>query len=330
VRVCVFCGSSAGRSERYAAAARSLGRLLAERGIGLVYGGASVGTMGALADATLAAGGEVIGVIPQQLVDWEIAHTGVTDLQVVADMHERKARMADSADGFVALPGGAGTLEEFFEVWTWAQLGLHDKPLGLLDVDGFYRPLLAFIDRMVGEEFLRPDYRDMLVVADDPAVLLDHFVAYRPPDRKWRDGPATVESAAAPPAPVDALAWVHVRDRRMLAVRAKGKDRFYLPGGKREPGESDADALTREVREELGVELKHATLRLSTVVVDTAHGYDDDRQVRMACYTAEHIGTPAASGEIAELAWLSSHDGVRCAPAARRVLEELHDRNVVS
>jgi len=197
VRICVFCGSSTGRSERYISAARSLGRLLAERDIGLVYGGASVGTMGALADAVLEAGGEVIGVIPEQLVDRELAHPGVSDLRVVADMHERKARMAGSADGFIALPGGAGTLEELFEVWTWAQLGLHAKPLGLLDVGGYYRPLLAFIDHMVAEEFLRDAYRDMLIVASDPAELLDHFGAYRPPRSKWPDVPESVDSAAA-------------------------------------------------------------------------------------------------------------------------------------
>jgi hypothetical protein len=331
VRLCVFCGSSVGRSERYLAAARALGGLLAERGIGLVYGGASVGTMGALADAALAAGGEVIGVIPQQLVDREIAHPGLTELHVVVDMHERKAQMAGRADGFVALPGGAGTLEEFFEIWTWGQLGLHDKPLGLLDIDGYYQPLMAFVDRMVREEFLRAGYRDMIVVADDPEALLDRFVDYRPPDSKWRGVPATLDQATVvPPAPVDAIAWVHVRDRRLLVVRAKGKDRFYLPGGKRESGESDAAALSREVREELGVDLRHETLRLSTVIVDTAHGYADGRQVRMACYTAEHVGTPAANGEIAELAWLSHRDGGRCAPAARRVLDELHERDLVS
>ncbi|HSK98342.1 MAG TPA: TIGR00730 family Rossman fold protein [Euzebyales bacterium] len=196
-RICVFCGSSPGRTERYVSAARALGRMLAERDIGLVYGGASVGTMGALADATLDAGGEVIGVIPRQLVDRELAHRGVSDLRVVADMHERKAQMAGSADGFIALPGGAGTLEAFFEVWTWAQLGLHAKPLGLLDIDGYYQPLLTFIDRMVSEEFLRGAYRDMIIVASDPAELLDHFAAYRPPHGKWPDVPATVDPAAA-------------------------------------------------------------------------------------------------------------------------------------
>jgi hypothetical protein len=150
--------------------------------------------MGALADAALAAGGEVVGVIPEQLVDREIAHRGLSQLHVVTDMHERKALMADVADGFVALPGGAGTLEEFFEVWTWAQLGLHTKPMGLLDVDGYYQPLLRFINHMVTEEFLDAAYSDMLVVASDPVVILDRFAQYRPPRSKWRDVSATVDS----------------------------------------------------------------------------------------------------------------------------------------
>jgi uncharacterized protein (TIGR00730 family) len=196
VRICVFCGSSPGRSQQYVASARAFGRALAGRGVGVVYGGASVGAMGALADAALAAGGEVVGVIPEQLVDREIAHRGLSQLHVVTDMHERKALMADVADGFVALPGGAGTLEEFFEVWTWAQLGLHTKPLGLLDVDGYYQPLLRFINHMVTEEFLDAAHSDMLVVASDPVVILDRFARYRPPHSKWRDVPATVDSGA--------------------------------------------------------------------------------------------------------------------------------------
>jgi hypothetical protein len=170
-----------------------VGEQLARRGVGLVYGGAQVGTMGVLANAALDAGGEVIGVIPSQLVEREIAHPGLSDLYVVSGMHERKARMADLADAFVALPGGAGTLEEFFEVWTWGQLGLHDKPLGLLDVDGFFQPLLACIDRMVDEEFLPGAYRDMLVVGSDIGEVVDRFVAYRPPGSKW--------AATAPPRP---------------------------------------------------------------------------------------------------------------------------------
>ncbi|SFQ19411.1 hypothetical protein SAMN05421810_105123 [Amycolatopsis arida] len=174
-RICVFCGSADGRGTGYVEAAAALGGLLAKRGIGLVYGGASVGTMSVVADAALAAGGEVYGVIPRQLVEWEVAHHGLTELRVVADMHERKATMAALSDAFLALPGGAGTLEELFEVWTWATLGLHRKPIGLVDVDGYYRGLVAFVDHMVTEGFLRPENRDLIAVDPDPAVLLDKF-----------------------------------------------------------------------------------------------------------------------------------------------------------
>src|SRR5262245_13303074 len=145
-RLCVFCGSSSGRDPAYRAAAVELGALLAERRIGLVYGGAASGLMGAVAEATRAAGGEVIGVIPRALVEWAVAHTGLSDLRIVSTMHERKALMAELSDGFIALPGGIGTLEEMFEVWTWAQLGSHSKPCALLNVGGFYDRLLAFLD----------------------------------------------------------------------------------------------------------------------------------------------------------------------------------------
>jgi hypothetical protein len=186
-RVCVFCGSSPGRRGVYAEAARRLGRTLAGRGIGLVYGGASVGLMGAVADAVLDAGGaEVIGVIPEALVRKEVVHSGLPDLRVVGSMHERKALMAELSDGFVALPGGIGTLEELFEVWTWAQLGVHPKPCGLLDVAGFYAPLGAFMDQVVREGFLRPEHRDLLLIDTEPAPLLDRMAAYRPPPlRAW-------------------------------------------------------------------------------------------------------------------------------------------------
>ena len=185
MRICVFCGSSPGRGDTYRKAATELGQLLAKRGIGLVYGGASVGTMGVVADAALEAGGEVVGVIPQHLVDREVAHPGLSELHVVGDMHARKAMMADFADAFVALPGGAGTLEELFEVWTWAQLGLHDKPLGLLDVAGFYGPLATMLDHMVEEGFLQTTYRDMVAREEDAALLLDRLADYRPPQHKW-------------------------------------------------------------------------------------------------------------------------------------------------
>jgi uncharacterized protein (TIGR00730 family) len=170
--VCVFCGSSSGVAAAYVDAARAFAREAVRCGVRLVYGGASVGLMGALADATLEAGGEIIGVIPRALVDREIAHSGLTELRVVETMHERKATMAALADAFVALPGGLGTLEELFEIWTWGMLGLHDKPYGILDVGGYYAPLILFLDHACHEGFIRPAQRAMLTVRDSPVELL--------------------------------------------------------------------------------------------------------------------------------------------------------------
>jgi len=173
LRLCVFCGSATGARPGYLDAARRLGRSLGERGIGLVYGGASVGLMGALADAALEAGAEVDGVIPRTLVEREIAHRGLTRLHVVEGMHARKARMTELADAFAALPGGLGTLEELFEVWTWAQLGVHRKPLALLDVEGYYAPLVAFLDHAAAEGFVRAGQRSWLVAAREPHELVE-------------------------------------------------------------------------------------------------------------------------------------------------------------
>ncbi len=185
-RVCVFSGSSLGRISEYQNVAVQLGTLLAKRNLGLVYGGAAVGLMGAVADATIAAGGSVIGVIPQALVDHEVAHTGLTDLRVVGSMHERKALMAELSDAFIALPGGIGTLDEIFEVWTWTQLGTHAKPCAVLNVQGFYDRLLGFLNYVVDEAFLKTVHRGMLLSSSDPAALLDLLAAYQvPAETKW-------------------------------------------------------------------------------------------------------------------------------------------------
>ncbi len=184
--VCVYCGSSPGRRPEYGEAARRLGAELAARGLGLVYGGSSVGLMKVVADAVLARGGRVTGVIPEALVRKEIAHRGLTELHVTASMHERKTRMAELSDAFVALPGGIGTLEELFEAWTWGQLGLHRKPCGLLNVAGYWDRLTAFLDHSAAEGFMKDASRAMLVVSDDPAGLLDRFEGWRPPAvEKW-------------------------------------------------------------------------------------------------------------------------------------------------
>jgi uncharacterized protein (TIGR00730 family) len=180
-RICVFCGSSPGARPEYVQAACHLGETLAQRGLTLVYGGAKVGTMGHLAHATLAAGGKVIGVIPRALVEMEVAYVDLPDLRVVDSMHARKATMADLADGFIALPGGLGTIEEFFEVLTWGQLGLHHKPCGLLNVCGYYDRLIAFLDHTVEQQFVQAAIRRTMLVADSAEALLDAFVSYSPP-----------------------------------------------------------------------------------------------------------------------------------------------------
>jgi uncharacterized protein (TIGR00730 family) len=186
--VCVFCGSNAGADPAYVDNARAVGSGLARRGIRVVYGGGRVGMMGAVADAARAEGGEVIGILPRQLFEREIGHTGIDDLRVVGSMHERKALMVELADAFIALPGGIGTLEEFFEVYTWAQLGIHAKPLGLLDVAGYYQPLATMLDHAVAQRFLREETRAMLAIAGDLDSLLAAFDGWRPSAlHKWID-----------------------------------------------------------------------------------------------------------------------------------------------
>lgn len=186
--LCVFCGSAPGRRPVYVEAAAKLGREMARRKIQLVYGGGKVGMMGAVADAVLQAGGEVVGVIPGALVERELAHHGVTDLIIVESMHQRKATMAERSDGFLALPGGYGTLEELFEVITWVQLGFHAKPCGLLNVDGFFDPLLQMLDRTVEEEFLSAMNRQQLLTSTDEQEILDRLAAAHPvPRRQWID-----------------------------------------------------------------------------------------------------------------------------------------------
>jgi uncharacterized protein (TIGR00730 family) len=190
--VAVYCGSSSGANPLYAEQAQALGATLAAQGLTLVYGGGRVGLMGTIADAVLAAGGQVIGVIPDFLHAKELAHTGCTELHIVKSMHERKLLMAERAEGFVAMPGGYGTLEELFEVLTWGQLGLHRKPVGLLNVAGYYDHLLRALDRMRDDQLLRPENRAQLLQADNPAELLTQLAGYQPPVlEKWLTPPTT-------------------------------------------------------------------------------------------------------------------------------------------
>ncbi len=201
-RVLVFCGSSPGRLPEYASVATELGGLLASRGLEVVYGGASVGLMGAVADGALAAGGGVIGVIPNRLVQAEIAHAGLTELHTVGTMHERKALMAELSDAVIALPGGTGTLDELFELFTWSQLGLHRKPLGLLDVAGYWQPLLAFLEHAVNERFLRAEHLATLLVDGDAEALLDRLERHEPRAHdKWLDRDQAVPNTRSPASP---------------------------------------------------------------------------------------------------------------------------------
>lgn len=179
-RYCVYCGSSPGHSSAYLDAADSLGKSLAENSLDLVYGGASIGLMGEVADSALKHGASAYGVMPKSLADKEIAHEGLTELHITSSMHDRKELMADLADGFIALPGGLGTLEELFEIWTWAQLGFHNKPVAVLNVDGFYDPLIQFLAGTVAAGFVRPAHHDLLIVESEPQLLIDRMIAYVP------------------------------------------------------------------------------------------------------------------------------------------------------
>ena len=186
MRICVFCGSSTGNNQLFASAAQETGEILARRGIPLVYGGGRVGLMGVLAEATLNAGGTVIGVIPRSLLEREIQHTGLSELHVVSTMHERKTKMAELSDGFIALPGGAGTLEEIFEQWTWAQLGIHHKPCGFLNANGYFDPLRQMISRMAEQGFLRQEHASMLLFGTRAGAIIDAFHDYLPPAAKYQ------------------------------------------------------------------------------------------------------------------------------------------------
>lgn len=188
-RICVFCGSSPGNNSKYAKSARNLGKTLTEYGISLVYGGSNIGLMGEIANAMIGKNGNVIGVIPQVLVDKEVAFTHLQDLRIVNSMHERKAMMAELADGFISMPGGFGTLEETIEMLTWTQLGIHEKPLGLLNIEGYFDRLCDFIDHMVAEGFLAQGFRDMVLIDNHPDGLLDQLIKFKPPqiDKWWEE-----------------------------------------------------------------------------------------------------------------------------------------------
>ena len=295
MRICVFCGSRAGHNTLYTDAAREMGRTVAARQMDLVYGGGRVGLMGVIADAVLGAGGAVIGVMPQSLVDREIQHTGLTELHVVSTMHERKTRMAELADGFVALPGGAGTLEEIFEQWTWAQLGIHGKPCGFLNTHGYFDPLRDMVARMEGEGFLRPEHATMLAFESDPGAIIDAFQVYCAPVSKW-SSPPTIRIVAA---------LIQDKANRVLLVRKKGTRAFMQPGGKLLASESALDSLDREVREELGCAVRPGSqLFLGTFTAEAAN--ERGCIVEAELYRVELLGSVNAGAEIEKAIWIDA------------------------
>jgi uncharacterized protein (TIGR00730 family) len=301
MRICVFCGSSAGNNRVYADAARETGTTLARMGIGLVYGGGGVGLMGVLADAALNAGGRVIGVIPRSLLEREIQHAGLSELLVVSTMHERKTKMAELADGFIALPGGAGTLEEIFEQWTWAQLGIHHKPCGFLNTNGYFDPLRKMIDQMASEGFLRPEHASMLVFHTELAAIVDAFSDYLPPVAKYQVSTKGNKPARQCIRIVAAL--VQDEAGHVLLVRKKGTLAFMQPGGKPHDSESHLDALERELREELSCSIQPGSPAfLGTFTAPAAN--ETGCLVEAALYRVKLVGTISAALEIEEIVWL--------------------------
>jgi uncharacterized protein (TIGR00730 family) len=316
MRVCVFCGSSCGNNDVYANAARAMGETLGCSGIDLVYGGGRVGLMGVLADAALNAGGAVIGVMPQRLVERDIQHTSLTELHTVATMHERKTKMADLADGFIALPGGAGTFEEIFEQWTWAQLGIHRKPCGFLNANGYFDPLRVMIDHMTGEGFLRWEHASMLVFDTDPAAIIAAFRDYSAPSAaKWQL--STVQNEGMTVIRIVA-ALVQDDARRVLLVRKKGTRAFMQPGGKLRESESHLAALERELSEELSCSIRPGSPAfLGTFTAPAAN--ESGRLVEAALYRVELMGPINAAAEIEEVVWLdaSQPHQIELAPLTR-------------
>jgi uncharacterized protein (TIGR00730 family) len=256
-RVCVYAGSNAGADPAYAQAARTLGRRLAQRGLGLVYGGAGIGLMGEVADAVLAAGGEAIGVLPQALERRELAHRGLTELRLVDSMHERKLQMSELAGAFVALPGGLGTIEELAEALTWTQLGIHRKPVGLLDVRGYWDELGRQLDHAVRERFMPIANRRLVLRDASVDGLLDRLEAWRPAaGEKWLEPGPRALLEIGPRGPLVGASAVVVRDGRVLLGPrrgAHGAASWAFPGGKPDPGEAPHDAAVRELEEETGL-----------------------------------------------------------------------------
>ncbi|PIE07978.1 MAG: TIGR00730 family Rossman fold protein [Rhodobacterales bacterium] len=300
--VCVFCGSASGHDPVFLHAARKAGEALSKQSLKLVYGGGKVGLMGAVADAALSRGGEVVGVMPRHLVEREISHNGLTELLIVETMHERKTRMSDLADGFLVLPGGAGTLEEAFEQWTWAQIALHAKPIGFLNVDGFFDPLMDMVDGMVKAGFLAPAYRDMLIVENDPDSILERFSAYVPPAGKTYEASGNQAAVSMTQQTTLKIAVAVIMDDsgNMLLVRKRGTESFMQPGGKIEANETVRQSLERELLEELGAETRNAEF-LAQLTAPAAN--EPNHVVEAQVFRVELARSPAISAEIEEMCW---------------------------
>ncbi len=287
-RICIFCGANPGNNPNITRQTHQLCDLLIENDFDLVYGGGKDGLMGLIADRFLAAGKKVIGIRPEKLIEGEGSHTGLTKMIVVKDMHERKAQMMDEADVFVSLPGGIGTLDEMLEVYTQVKIGFVDKFCGVLNTDNYYEGLKLLFANMVQHDFLKAKDQLILEVADSPQQLLESIL-------KWKRTQPEI----------DKVAYVHLKNGQILMTRSKGKTAYYIPGGKRDPGESDEQSLIREVREELTVDLIPSTIKYVGTFRAQADGKAKGVEVKMSCYDGRFKGTLQASSEIEEVRWMN-------------------------
>ena len=311
-RICIFCGANPGNNPRITDHVEELCVLLIEQGFDLVYGGGKDGLMGLIADRFLAAGRRVIGVRPKKLIEGEGSHLGLTKMIVVKDMHERKAQMMDEADLFIALPGGVGTLDEIMEVYTQVKIGFFDKFCGVLNTDYFYQGLELLLDNMVKHGFLQQNDKAKLQIEDTPQALLDRMV-------KWKSSKEEI----------DKIAFIFVEDGEILMTRSKGKSLYYIPGGKRDPGETDKQALIREVREELTVNIVPSTIEYVGTFRAPADRSVNDVGVKMSCYTAEFIGTPQASSEISVIRWMTFQEIDLVSRVSKKIFHFLKERDLL-
>jgi len=289
--VCIYCASRNGLSQNIIAQSILMAEDLARMGFDLVYGGGTYGMMKIVADVFLSHGRKVTGIRPQKLIKDEDVHTGLTVSEEVEDMYVRRKRMIELSDYLVALPGGTGTLDEIMDAFSGIKLGYTDKWLGVLNVDGFYDPLRMQLGKMVENEFLRSSESDMIHFAESPRSLLGQI-------QKIEDDETVI----------DKLAYIHIHEGKILTTLSKGKDKYYIPGGKRDLGETDVQALMREVKEELSVDLVQSSIEYCGTYSAQAHGKPDGVQVRMTCYTGEYKGELKAANEIAEIRWMNYSD----------------------